>query len=157
DTGLPNMFLLWDKNGSNLKIRAYCSRNYVKYARCYAFPSPPGLAEEGDLDLVDSDDEFIPEGPTAPQVSVAERFDTVEMTAAQFASLKAAERAKYRLFRCPGFEPVDRFIPQMHSFVIKDITLEAAPSRWAGFRVDKDQLYLRHDYLVLHNSGFEES
>ena len=101
--------------------------------------------------------------PADAQVSVAERYDTVEMTAAEFASLELAERAKYRLFRCPGFElperkkPVERFIPQAHSFIIKDIVLEAEPTKWAGFRVDKDQLYLRHDYLVLHNSGFEES
>ena len=54
-------------------------------------------------------------------------------------------------------QPVERFVPKTHSFVIKDIVLEAEPTEWAGFRVDKDQLYLRHDYLVLHNSGFEES
>ncbi|ERF72184.1 Pre-mRNA-processing-splicing factor 8 [Endocarpon pusillum Z07020] len=134
---------------------------------------------------------------------VAERYDTVEMTAAEFASLEPEERAKHRLFRCPDFElpkqnvpvnpyflglwlgdgrrnsstiyrnheaavreflacyarkkPVERFNPQAHSFIIKDIVLEAEPTKWAGFRVDKDQLYLRHDYLVLHNSGFEES
>ncbi|KAH7140631.1 pre-mRNA-splicing factor spp42 [Dactylonectria macrodidyma] len=41
---------------------------------------------------------------------------------------------------------VERFIPQAHK-----------TTQWAGFRVDRDQLYLRHDYLVLHNSGFEES
>ncbi|GAB0136008.1 hypothetical protein EsDP_00004326 [Epichloe bromicola] len=52
---------------------------------------------------------------------------------------------------------VDRFIPQTHSFIIKDITLESESTAWSGFRVDGDQLYLRHDYLVLHNSGFEES
>ena len=52
---------------------------------------------------------------------------------------------------------LDRYIPQVHSFMIKDIVLESTASHWAGFRVDSDQLYLRHDYLVLHNSGFEES
>ncbi|KAL4937147.1 hypothetical protein BDV06DRAFT_203564 [Aspergillus oleicola] len=52
---------------------------------------------------------------------------------------------------------VPRLIPQSHSFAIKDITLESGETEWAGFRVDKDQLYLRHDYVVLHNSGFEES
>ncbi|KAF7881621.1 uncharacterized protein EAF02_006309 [Botrytis sinoallii] len=51
----------------------------------------------------------------------------------------------------------ERYIPQTHSFKIKDISLESEATKWAGFRVDKDQLYLRHDYLVLHNSGFEES
>ncbi|KAL3474204.1 NUC071 domain-containing protein [Aspergillus californicus] len=52
---------------------------------------------------------------------------------------------------------VERLIPQSHSFKILDISLRPEPTEWAGFRVDKDQLYLRHDYLVLHNSGFEES
>ncbi|KAL1956742.1 hypothetical protein VTO42DRAFT_6892 [Malbranchea cinnamomea] len=51
----------------------------------------------------------------------------------------------------------ERLIPQTHSFVIKDIQLEKEATEWAGFRVDQDQLYLRHDFLVLHNSGFEES
>ena len=53
--------------------------------------------------------------------------------------------------------PVDRLNPQAHSFRVKDIALEPEATNWAGFRVDKDQLYLRHDYIVLHNSGFEES
>lgn len=48
-------------------------------------------------------------------------------------------------------------ISQTHNFPIKDISLESEATEWAGFRVDRDQLYLRHDYLVLHNSGFEES
>ncbi|KAF7909639.1 uncharacterized protein EAF01_003357 [Botrytis porri] len=51
----------------------------------------------------------------------------------------------------------ERYTPPMHSFKIEDISLESEATNWAGFRVDKDQLYLRHDYLVLHNSGFEES
>lgn len=40
---------------------------------------------------------------------------------------------------------------------IISIELEDEETEWYGFRVDKDQLYLRHDHLVLHNSGFEES
>ncbi|KAF5978032.1 putative splicing factor PRP8 (U5 snRNP) [Fusarium bulbicola] len=51
----------------------------------------------------------------------------------------------------------ERFVPQMHSFIVKDIKLEEESTEWHGFRVDRDQLYLRHDYIVLHNSGFEES
>jgi len=42
-------------------------------------------------------------------------------------------------------------------YQVKSITLEDEPMDWAGFRVDGDQLYLRHDHVVLHNSGFEES
>ncbi|OAA38385.1 pre-mRNA processing splicing factor 8 [Metarhizium rileyi] len=93
-------------------------------------------------------------------------YDDVEMTAAEYAALDLSERSKYRLFSYAGFEPpqstatksaAGRFIPQSHSFMVKDIRLESEATEWAGFRVDGDQLYLRHDYLVLHNSGFEES
>ncbi|KJK79469.1 Pre-mRNA-splicing factor [Metarhizium anisopliae BRIP 53293] len=93
-------------------------------------------------------------------------YDDIEMTAAQYAALESTERSKYRLFSCPGLnspQPTSpnsaagRFIPQSHSFVVKDVILETEATEWAGFRVDGDQLYLRHDHLVLHNSGFEES
>jgi pre-mRNA-processing factor 8 len=83
-------------------------------------------------------------------------YDTIEITAAEYASLDAKDRAEHMLFRSPGFE-MEHFIPQAHNFAIKDVVLEPEPTEWAGFRVDEDQLYLRHDYLVLHNSGFEES
>ncbi|KAI1661879.1 PROCN-domain-containing protein [Daldinia decipiens] len=89
-----------------------------------------------------------------------EHYETVEMTAAEFAALEPKERNQYKLFRSSGFELPEKavpFIPQTHSFAVKDIALETEATEWAGFRVDKDQLYLRHDYLVLHNSGFEES
>ncbi|OJD12977.1 pre-mRNA-processing-splicing factor 8 [Emergomyces pasteurianus Ep9510] len=52
---------------------------------------------------------------------------------------------------------VECLVPEAHSFAINGIHLESETTEWAGFRVDKDQLYLRHDFLVLHNSGFEES
>ncbi|RAK92352.1 pre-mRNA processing splicing factor 8 [Aspergillus costaricaensis CBS 115574] len=86
----------------------------------------------------------------APGVS-SDRYDTVEMTAAEFAALDEKERRKHLLFRSPSFEQSEVNI------LINEITLESEATEWAGFRVDKDQLYMRHDYLVLHNSGFEES
>ncbi|PYH38513.1 U4/U6-U5 snRNP complex subunit PRP8 [Aspergillus neoniger CBS 115656] len=86
----------------------------------------------------------------APDVS-SDRYDTVEMTAAEFAALDEKERRKHLLFRSPSFEQSEVNI------LINEITLESEATEWAGFRVDKDQLYMRHDYLVLHNSGFEES
>ncbi|PGH07368.1 pre-mRNA-processing-splicing factor 8 [Polytolypa hystricis UAMH7299] len=95
-----------------------------------------------------------------PEVSAAERYDTVEMTAADFAALDPKERRSYRAFRCPDFELPKQaapITPQPHNFTINDIRLEPEATEWAGFRVDQDQLYLRHDLLVLHNSGFEES
>ncbi|KAK0270700.1 pre-mRNA-splicing factor 8 [Friedmanniomyces endolithicus] len=52
----------------------------------------------------------------------------------------------------------ERYHTPVAGHSIKSIALEAKPTKWAGFKVDgPDQLYLRHDYLVLHNSGFEES
>ncbi|KKK15740.1 hypothetical protein P175DRAFT_0490159 [Aspergillus ochraceoroseus IBT 24754] len=91
----------------------------------------------------------------------SESYDTVEMTAEEFAALSPEELSRYRLFRSPSFDlpeqGVEQLTPQAHRFTIKDISLENETTEWAGFRVDKDQLYLRHDYLVLHNSGFEDS
>jgi pre-mRNA-processing factor 8 len=52
---------------------------------------------------------------------------------------------------------ISRSPAQSFNHAIRSITLEAKPTKWAGFRVDQDQLYLRHDHVVLHNSGFEES
>ncbi|OBT86145.1 pre-mRNA-processing-splicing factor 8 [Pseudogymnoascus sp. 03VT05] len=115
DSGLPNMFLLWNKDGSNLKIRVYCSRNYKKYGRAYAFPSLPSSNSsqvEGVDQIEEIDDaDFSEEDNQARNVSIAERFDTVEMTAAQFAALSDNERGKYRLFRSPGFELPHQDIP----------------------------------------------
>lgn len=84
-------------------------------------------------------------------------YDTHEMTAAEYAAMESAERAKYLLFSTPRTTSKDGDAPQTDRFVVDDIVLESEPTEWAGFRVDGDQLYLRHDYLVLHNSGFEES
>lgn len=98
DSGLPNIFLLWNKNGSDLKVRAYCSRNYIKYGRSYAFPCMPASSDN------DSDKEYDNELPDQPDVSVAERSDVVQMRADDFAALSEHERSKHRLFRCPGFE-----------------------------------------------------
>ncbi|KAK7402627.1 pre-mRNA-splicing factor 8 [Neonectria punicea] len=89
--------------------------------------------------------------------SAADRYDTVEMTAAEFAALDHNERSQHTLFGTQaGFDVSEESSPA-HNFAIEDIVLESEPTDWAGFRVDGDQLYLRHDHLVLHNSGFEES
>ncbi|TQV94230.1 pre-mRNA processing splicing factor 8 [Cordyceps javanica] len=84
-------------------------------------------------------------------------YDTHEMTAAQYAALEPVERSQFLLFSTPRTTATETTIPHTDRFVVTDIALEAQPTEWAGFRVDGDQLYLRHDYLVLHNSGFEES
>ena len=94
-----------------------------------------------------------------PEGNVASEFDTVEMTAEYFATLEPNEQAKYRLFRCPpkSKKAMDRGRAPSFNYAIRSITLESKATEWAGFRVDQDQCYLRHDHVVLHNSGFEES
>ncbi|KAI5457828.1 putative pre-mRNA processing splicing factor [Mariannaea sp. PMI_226] len=84
-------------------------------------------------------------------------FETVEMTAAQFAAMEPTQRSEHMLFSLTIKQKEQSSIPETHRFIVKDITLESEATDWAGFRVDGDQLYLRHDYLVLHNSGFEDS
>ncbi|KAL2819366.1 putative pre-mRNA splicing factor [Aspergillus cavernicola] len=103
DANLPNIFLLWNKNGSGLKIRVYCSRNYTKYSRCYAFPSMPS-ADQGQPDATIEELDL-------PEVSAAERYDTVEMTAADFAALDPTQRRRFRVIRCPGFELPEQTVP----------------------------------------------
>ncbi|KIW34885.1 pre-mRNA-processing-splicing factor 8, variant [Cladophialophora immunda] len=116
---------------------------------------------EGDFEgLRQSSSELADADRPESLVKIAPRYETVEVTAAEFAALKPTQRAQYRLFRSPGFALPKHTVavdPEAHSFIVEDISLGSEPTKWAGFRVDKDQLYLRHDYLVLHNSGFEES
>ncbi|KAL5003814.1 putative pre-mRNA splicing factor [Aspergillus recurvatus] len=109
DTNIPNLFLLWNKFGSGLRFRVYCSHDYKKYARYYAFPSLPDEEEEQH----DGTDEQL----DLPEVSVAERYDTVEMTAAEFAALDPEERSRYRAVRCPGFELPEQDVPVSPYFV----------------------------------------
>lgn len=114
DAGLPNIFLLWNKNRSNLKIRVYCSRNYKKFGRSYAFPAMPDETSDKNTfdDEAEDDDEPGLTVLDLPEVFASERYDTVEMTAADFAALNMKERSTYRLFRCPGFE-----LPEQHTTV----------------------------------------
>lgn len=51
----------------------------------------------------------------------------------------------------------DRLASVRRSFIVKSVTSEEQDAEWNGFQVNKDQLYLRHDDLVLHNSGFGPS
>ncbi|KAF8854683.1 putative pre-mRNA splicing factor [Acephala macrosclerotiorum] len=127
DTGLPNISLLWNKNGSDLKIRVLCSHDYKKYARSYKFPSLPSLVSSQDEDDATDDekstfeetDDEIEEidvsdfGRTyrLQEISAAERCETVQMTAAQFAALDEKERSKYRLFKSPGFDLPQQDVP----------------------------------------------
>ncbi|KAL2868024.1 U4/U6-U5 snRNP complex subunit PRP8 [Aspergillus lucknowensis] len=115
---------------------------------------------QGKEDLVVTPNHILVFHREKTQESPAGTYDIVEITAAEFAALDTKEKRRYLAFRAPNFGSSgqdESSSPESHDFVINDITLEPEAAEWAGFRVDKDQLYLRHDYLVLHNSGFEES
>ncbi|KAG9376148.1 PRP8 U5 snRNP spliceosome protein [Pyrenophora tritici-repentis] len=111
DAGLPNMFLLWNKNGSGLKIRVYCSRNYTKYGRSYSFPALPDDNAAGVEDSEDEEDDLLDTELDSVPISASERYDTVEMTAQEFASVDPTIQSKYRLFRCPGFDLPESDVP----------------------------------------------
>ncbi|KAL4962291.1 U4/U6-U5 snRNP complex subunit PRP8 [Aspergillus stella-maris] len=102
DVNLPNLSLVWNKDGTDLKFRVLCSRDYKKYSRSYAFPSFPDPA--GDDGAANQDQDL-------PEVSAADRYETVEMTAAEFAALDTEERRRYRAVRCPGFELPEQEVP----------------------------------------------
>ncbi|EPQ63013.1 hypothetical protein BGT96224_A20818 [Blumeria graminis f. sp. tritici 96224] len=85
------------------------------------------------------------------------RYEVVEMTAAEFASLDYNDRKELLLFKLLGYGSSQQVCKHAERINVEDIYLESEETEWAGFRVDQDHLYLRHDYLVLHNSGFEES
>ncbi|CAK7265934.1 pre-mRNA-splicing factor 8 [Sporothrix epigloea] len=92
---------------------------------------------------------------TLHQDSGVNGWATVDITASEYATLAATACDGYRLYcASPSAKSEDDAILRHR---ISSIELEEHETEWAGFRVDVDQLYLRHDGLVLHNSGFEES
>lgn len=101
DANLPNMFLLWNKNRSKLKIRVYFSRNYKKYGQAYASPE---MLPSSELESQATVHQASSESQQLPEVGARARYEVVEMTAAEFADLDPQERSRYRVFRCPGFE-----------------------------------------------------
>lgn len=104
---------------------------------------------------------FGREGAHSPSAgtSLTESHERVDVTVDDFVRLPQQEQQKYKLFRSTDF--VRREQPSASKLAtllhINSIELEEEPTKWSGFVVDKDSLYLRYDYLVLHNSGFEES
>nr|OQO10353.1 hypothetical protein B0A51_18762 [Rachicladosporium sp. CCFEE 5018] len=111
DSGLPNAFLLWNKNGSDLKVRVYCSRDYKKYGRSYSFPVLPSSDDSQPQDEEDATIAGSTFRPELGEVSAAERYDEVEMTATEFFELDDAERGRYRLYRSPGFDLPEQNVP----------------------------------------------
>ncbi|CEI92409.1 Putative U5 snRNP complex subunit Spp42 [Rhizopus microsporus] len=53
-------------------------------------------------------------------------------------------------------ECVTKADPMASSIILENVTI-TAPKKYYGFKVDGNQRFLREDFMVLHNSGFEES
>lgn len=104
DSGLPRLDLLWGEERSHLKFQVTAVVGGVGRGRSYRFPNFPSHA----LDDVQSDDDSDDDEESGlidlPSVSAADQWETVEMTATQFANLDSVQRAKYRLFRSTGFD-----------------------------------------------------
>lgn len=118
DTAMPGLFLTWNYGRTDLRIHVRAVKMKKEYARSYAFQSLPGDDEHGqeDDELSDSDDVQINEGAPGrgrsfPQVTAAGRYQTITMTAAEFAALSPEERTHYRLFRAFGFEYPEQAVP----------------------------------------------
>lgn len=81
--------------------------------------------------------------------------EDVEMTVDQFVALSKEEQKTYSMYYADGVDSGKTEHPD--EFIIEDVKLEDEASEWFGFKVDGDHKFLRHDFLVVHNSGFEES
>lgn len=108
DEGIPRLRLLWGSNRSSLKFEADAVINSVTYARSYTFSDFPD-SQESDEDEEDGDEQIG--AADLPEVTAAEQWETVEMTAADFAALSEKDRKMHRLIRCPGFELPAQDIP----------------------------------------------
>ncbi|CEG78398.1 Putative U5 snRNP spliceosome subunit [Rhizopus microsporus] len=53
-------------------------------------------------------------------------------------------------------ECVTKADPMTSSIILENVAI-TAPKKYYGFKVDGNQRFLREDFMVLHNSGFEES
>ena len=112
DSTLPRFDLLWGQNRTFLKFQITACTPRGVYGRCFAFPNFPASSQETDDDVDDdSDDDGQSEPADFPEVNVADEFVTVEMTAEEFAALEPNEQARYRLFRCRGFEYPETDVP----------------------------------------------
>ncbi|KAG6364437.1 hypothetical protein INS49_006038 [Diaporthe citri] len=93
DEGLPRMYLTWNYEGRNPRIRVTATKNRVDHGRIFEFPGFPDEELEG----VISED-------VIPDVSAGDLYEPVEMTAAEFAALDKGSQARYLLYRPPPFD-----------------------------------------------------
>jgi pre-mRNA-processing factor 8 len=108
DSALPRLSLLWGQNRTYLKFQISARKDNQVYGRCFGFPAFP---DSSSSDVEPEADEADEDEPVLPTVTAAEEWEPVTMTAAQFEALDSNERAKYRLYRAPGFELPEQTVP----------------------------------------------
>jgi pre-mRNA-processing factor 8 len=107
DSSLPRFEFLWGQDRSNPKFKVSAKLDSGRYSRTYAFPT---LSNDSDSDTK-SDSENTFEVDAHVEVSAADQYETIHMTAAEFAALPVKEQNRHRLFRSSGFEYPQQDVP----------------------------------------------
>ena len=109
DSALPNLTLRWSQNRSLLQFQAKTRSGGTSHARSFRFSDFPESSQASEEDFDEANESHARED--LPEVSVAAQWETVEMTARDFAALSPAQQEDYRLFRCQPFEYPDKDVP----------------------------------------------
>jgi hypothetical protein len=90
---------------------------------------------------------------TTRQTPDMDKGTVVEMTVEQFLGLGSAAAGMFAAYWAEG---LDFGRSNSNTVAIQSITRRDQMEQFFGFVLDKNQRFLRHDAMVLHNSGFEE-
>ncbi|KAI9486401.1 MAG: splicing factor Prp8 [Benjaminiella poitrasii] len=80
-----------------------------------------------------------------------------EMTVRDYLEMDISTRSMWQLYRKVLSDKDNSRFKSTTSAIIQEEVALLEPQAYYGFRVDGNQRFLRNDYLVVHNSGFEES
>lgn len=105
DEGIPGLKLSWASYRGRVKFVAYSNIKKVLHTRSYEFGAFPESQE------TDDDDEAESDAVRVPEVTATNKWETVEMTAAEFAGLSTLEKARHRLPLAEGFEYPEAGVP----------------------------------------------
>ncbi|KAG0196686.1 Pre-mRNA-processing-splicing factor 8 [Mortierella sp. GBA30] len=172
---VTNNHILCLKTSSRLSISWDSEKNAV---RVYTLDADLTLRAEQFTVRKDADDSLCystREEAEAAAVKYASNADNVakgqifEMTVDEYLALTESSQKMLLLYSASSlsFKPSmlprtqereqDVYIGDWHLSSISAIERKAEPEAYFGFLVDGNQRFLRDDFLVVHNSGFEES
>lgn len=124
------------------------------------------LRQTGSAPELDNTDKFLAEAKKVGlnvRIDRTAAHDLLEITVEDFLKLPEDEQAKWFLFLADalpsGFNDDLKNEDVVHSGDYRalsyNIVKETEVSDYVGFKVDGNQRFLRDDFIVLHNSGFE--